>query len=111
MRIPRFCRSRLAASRRCLEGLAFHVTAETKPKPSELKLIIAAAGGAVLDKPPPAKHAGQRVVIVTSGEEERKAWGPLLGRLKGQASVIRAEHLLDCVLRQKLVLDKKHLLG
>ncbi len=46
-----------------------------------------------------------------STEKERKAWAPLLAKLKGQARAIKAEHLLTCVLQQKLAIGKEHALG
>ena len=85
------------------------MTAETKPKPAELKLIIKAAGGTVLDKAPTASTGAGAIIVTT--EEERKAWAPLLAKLKGQARAIKAEHLLTCVLQQRLVIGKEHSLG
>ena len=73
------------------------MTAETKPRPAELALIIDAAGGTVLDRPP-TNASGPTVVVST--EDERLAWAPL-SKLK-HVRVVKAEHLLTCVLRQRL---------
>ena len=74
---------------------AFLVTANSKPKPSDMRLIIEAAGGTFLDKPPPS---GAAVVVSTEGE--KKAWAPLLKKHKALVAT-RPEHVLTCVLQQQ----------
>ena len=88
--------------------LLAQLPAATKPKPAELQLILEAAGGALLGKAPAADGAASSAhgkTIVVSTEAEKKAWAPL-AKLKG-VSVIRAEHLLTCVLRQELVIGAR----
>ena len=87
----------------CLEGTRFFVTGKTKPKPAELTLIIEAAGGSVLERPPNAASAN---AVVVSTDDERAVWAPLLARHK-RLVAIRPEHLLSCVLRQELRLEKE----
>ena len=98
-----------AAAGRCLEGRSFYVTAATKPKPAEMKLIIEAAGGTVLGKAPTAAQAAKGAqAVVVSTEAEKRTWAPL-AKIEG-VQVIRAEHLLTCVLRQELAIGAGDLL-
>ena len=88
------------------QGCHFYITEKTKPKPSDLRSILEAAGGSVLNKPPSAKSA--RPVVVVTTDEERANWAAL-ARLK-DVNVVRADHLLCCVLQQTLDLGEQHLL-
>ena len=96
-------RKRTLSGSGCLEGRRFFVTGKTKPKPAELTLIIEAAGGSVLEQPPNAASAD---AVVVSTDDERAVWKPLLARHK-RLVAIRPEHLLSCVLRQELRLEKE----
>ena len=71
-----------------------------------MQSILEAAGGAVLDKPPNAKSA--QPVVVVSTDEERAKWAAL-AKLK-EVRVVRADHMLSCVLQQSLDLGEQHLL-
>ena len=99
----------------CLAGHTFYVTAATKPKPAELKLIIKAAGGTIIEKVPPAGGAAaprpSSPLLVVSTEEEKKAWASIKAKHKAAAKVIRADKLLSCVLQQQLDLGEHNILA
>ena len=97
-------RKRASEGAGCLAGHRFYVTPCKQPKTrfsdADLQLIVRCAGGEVVEKPP---GAGGGACVVISTEEERGAWAKL-ARLRG-VTVLKAEHLLTCVLRQELDLS------
>jgi hypothetical protein len=84
----------------CLHGVAFVVTNETKPSQADLKAIILAAGGEVLEKPPSGAKGNKGVVVVSTADEVR-TWQKLAS-LPSVRCVLRADHVLTCVLKQAL---------
>ena len=84
----------------CLHGVAFVVTNETKPSQADLKAIILAAGGEVLEKPPSGAKGNKGVFVVSTADEVR-TWQKLAS-LPSVRCVLRADHVLTCVLQQAL---------
>ena len=107
---------RRASEGACLAGRSFYVTDGTRPKPAEMKAIIRAAGGRIVQKPGAIKGGagGDGRVLVVTTEEERAVWSKLVSKHGGGAEAvapIRDEHLLSCVLHQRLEIDASHILS
>ena len=87
-----------AEAGRCTERCDFHITSGVKPEPAHLKLILEQAGATVVERPPTARDADETIVVSTEGE--KSAW-ERLAKLS-HVTVLRVDHVLDCVLQQQL---------
>ncbi len=75
-----------------------------KPKLATMKAILRAAGGEVADKLPKEKESH---LIAVSCADDRRTYAPLLKQ--PHTCVLRADHVLTCVMRQNLYLKSGRL--